>query len=177
MIPAGFPELWSTDRAAQNAAYRTFMAATQQPVSWAYAVWDDLVAHLSSRDNHERAIAGQLLCNLAISDPEQRIRQAWPQLLAVTEDAKFVTARHVIQALWRLGLPNPLRPFLLDVTAQKFAACATHKNCTLIRYDLLAGLKNLSDATVDATIKAAALHLIQTENDAKYANKYRALWK
>lgn len=177
MIPAGFHELWSTDRAAQNAAYQTFMAATQQPVSWAYAVWDDIVAHLSSRDNHDRAIAGQLLCNLAISDPEQRIRQAWPSLLAVTEDARFVTARHVIQALWRLGLSEALRPFLLDATAQKFAACAAHKNGTLIRYDLLAGLKSLSDATGDTTIKPAALHLIQTENDTKYANKYKALWK
>ena len=58
MIPAGFHELWSTDRVAQNAAYQSFMAATRQPVDWADAVWEDVVAHLSSRDSHDRAIAG-----------------------------------------------------------------------------------------------------------------------
>ncbi|MGV8833066.1 MAG: hypothetical protein ACOH2N_13900 [Devosia sp.] len=177
MIPAGFHDLWSTDRAAQNAAYRQFMAATAGPVDWAYVVWDDVVAHLAASDNHDRAIAGQLLCNLALSDPEQRIRRDWDKLLAVTEDTKFVTARHVIQSLWKVGLSEALRPFLLDATAQKFAACASHKNHTLIRYDLLEGLRDLADATGDQTIRPVALNLIQTESDVKYANKYSKIWK
>ena len=32
MIPSGFHELWSTNRAAQDTAYQAFMGATQQPV-------------------------------------------------------------------------------------------------------------------------------------------------
>ena len=177
MIPAGFSDLWSTDRAAQNAAYEAVMAATATPVDWSYAVWDDVVAHLHSPDNHDRAIAGQLLCNLAQSDPEQRIRRDWDKLLAVTGDTKFVTARHVIQSLWKIGLAEPLRPFLLDAVAQKFADCRSHKNYTLIRYDLLEGLKQLAGATGDASIRPLALRLIDTEQDEKYLRKYKTLWR
>lgn len=177
MIPAGFSDLWSTDRAAQNAAYQAIMAAAAVPVDWAYDVWDDVVAHLASADNHDRAIAGQLLCNLAISDPEQRIRRNWDHLMAVTEDEKFVTARHVIQSLWKVGQPAALRPFLLDAVAEKFASCVSHRNYTLIRYDLIEGLRKLADATGDPTIPPLALQLIETEADPKYAKKYKTLWK
>jgi len=177
MIPASFSDLWSTDRAAQNAAYSALMAETTEPVSWAYDVWDDVVAHLAAKDNHDRAIAGQLLCNLAKSDPEQRIIRDWDRLMLVTEDDKFVTARHVIRSLWKVGLPSELRPFLLDGVAKKFASCANHKNHTLIRYDLLEGLGKLLDATVDAAIRPLTLSLIQTESDAKYVKKYKTLWK
>lgn len=177
MMPPGWSELWSSDRTAQNAAYKQFMAATKAPVDWAYAVWDDVVAHLAASNNHDRAIAGQLLCNLALSDPEQRIRGDRPKLMAVTEDNKFVTARHVIQSLWRVGLPVPLRPFLLDAVSDKFASCRSHKNHTLIRYDLVEGLKKLSEDTGDASIRPLALALIATEADAKYAKKYSRLWK
>lgn len=177
MIPARFSDLWSADRAAQNLAYHAVMSATATPVDWAYDVWDDVMAHLTSADNHDRAIAGQVLCNLAISDPEQRILRAWDSLLAVTEDDKFVTARHVIQSLWRVGLPAALRPFLLNAVARKFASCANHRNHTLIRYDLLAGLSKLAGATDDPAIRPLALDLIKTEKDQKYAKKYSALWK
>ena len=46
-------------------AYLALMEATEQPVDWAYDVWDDMVVMLSKGDNHQRAIAAQLLANLA----------------------------------------------------------------------------------------------------------------
>jgi hypothetical protein len=49
------------------------MDATDDPVVWAYEVWACVVSDLRHKDNHVRAIAGQLLCNLAKSDPELRI--------------------------------------------------------------------------------------------------------
>jgi HEAT repeat protein len=66
--------LRSQDRALQNAAFTHILAATDRPVDWAYEAWDGLVADLGHRDNHVRAIAAQVLCNLAArSDPENLI--------------------------------------------------------------------------------------------------------
>ena len=41
---------------------------TSQPVDWADDVWEEVVANLTHKDNHNRAIAAQVLCNLARSD-------------------------------------------------------------------------------------------------------------
>ena len=64
-----FEELFGTDREAQNEAFLHFQRLTEQPVDWAYEVWDELLEKLSDKDNHSRAIAAQLLCALAKSDP------------------------------------------------------------------------------------------------------------
>ena len=71
--------LYSTERELQNQAFTDLMAATDMPVDWAYDVWDELIAALKHEDNHVRAIAAQVLCNLAKSDPEQRIMQTSPR--------------------------------------------------------------------------------------------------
>lgn len=98
-VPASYNDLWSTDRAAQNAAYRAILAAADTPADWAYEVWDDVVAHLSAKDNHDRSIAAQVLCRLAKSDPDGRMRADFPALIDATRDERFVTARHSLQAL------------------------------------------------------------------------------
>ena len=61
--------LWSADRELQNKAFSLVLDATDKPVDWAYEVWDDVVKNLTHKDNHNRAIAAQVLCNLAKSDP------------------------------------------------------------------------------------------------------------
>jgi len=55
-----------------------------------------MVESLTHMDNHVRAIAAQVLCNLARSDPENRILKDFDALLAVTKDERFVTARHCL---------------------------------------------------------------------------------
>jgi len=65
--------LWSNDRELQHKAFVTILKATDKPVDWAYEVWDEVVANLNHKDNHNRAIAAQVLCNLAKSDPKGRI--------------------------------------------------------------------------------------------------------
>ena len=50
-------------------------------------------------DNHNRAIAAQVLCNLAKSDPQYRMLKDFGALLAVIKDERFVTARHCMQAV------------------------------------------------------------------------------
>ena len=37
------------------------LEATDKPVAWAYEAWDELIKNLSAKDNHNRAIAAQVL--------------------------------------------------------------------------------------------------------------------
>ena len=173
-----FDNLHSTNRDVQGGAYSFLLEATAQPVTWAYEVWDELVQALRDKDNRKRSIASQLLCHLALSDPEGRILRDLDKLLAVTKDEKFVTARHCLQALWRIGTAGKKQQKkVVDGLANRFAECIAEKNCTLIRYDILEGLRRLYDAVKDEKIRQKALALIETESDLKYRRKYATLWR
>ena len=65
--------LHSEDKEVQNSAFFAVLEATNKPVDWAYNVWNEMIADLSHKDNHRRAIAAQVLCDLAKSDPENRM--------------------------------------------------------------------------------------------------------
>lgn len=162
----------------QYQAYLHLMEVTQEPVDWAYEVWDDMVARLSHKDNHLRTIAAQILCNLARSDPESRILKDFPAIMAVTKDERFVTARHTLQAIWKIGLAGAeQRQMVVDDLAYRFRECITEKNCTLIRYDIIQDFRNLYDETRAEAVREKALALIETEEDVKYQKKYAGLWK
>jgi hypothetical protein len=60
---------------------------------------------------------------------------------------------------------------------QRYHECATEKNTTLIRYDIIVSLGNMYDAVQDESIRAKALELIDIESDAKYRKKYAGVWK
>jgi hypothetical protein len=170
--------LWSNDRELQNKAFTAILKATDKPVDWAYEAWDAVVANLSHKDNHNRAIAAQVLCNLAKSDPKDRILKDFDALLTVTRDERFVTARHCLQALWKVGAAGKKQQKrLMDGLSGRFVECATEKNCTLIRYDISQSLRNLYDAVHDEKVRKRALELIETEPDLKYRKKYASLWK
>ncbi len=173
-----FAELWSTDRQVQYQAFLAVLELTDQPVDWAYEVWDDMLARLTHKDNHVRAIAAQVLCNLAKSDPEGRMLKDLPALLAVTKDERFVTARHTMQALWKVGVAgNKQQKLLVELLESRFNECISEKNCTLIRYDIQEGLRNLYETVMDEKIREKALELIETEADLKFRKKYAGLWK
>ncbi len=159
-------------------AFTYVLAATDQPVAWAYEVWDELVATLRHENNHQRSIAAQVLCNLAKSDPKQRMLKDFAALLAVTRDERFVTARHCLQALWKIGATGkPQQKMLLAGLAARFGDCVTEKNGTLIRYDIVQGLRKLYDVDHNEKIKELAMSLMETEGDLKYHKKYAGLWK
>lgn len=169
--------IWSQDKELQNAAYFFLMETTRESIDWAYAVWDDLVTGLTDKDNHIRAISSQLLCHLAISDPENRLANDFEALLNVTRDPRFVTARHCLQAIWRVGLAGSMQQaMLVDGLKRRYDECTAEKNCTLIRYDIIQGIRNLYDATQDETLRETAVSLINTEEDLKYRKKYAKLW-
>lgn len=170
-------QLRSEDRELQNKAFLAVLETTDQPVDWAYAAWDRLLADLRHKDNHVRAIAAQVLCNLAKSDPEKRMLQDFPALLAVTKDERFVTARHCLQALWRVGVAGREQQLVVDGLAGRFQECAAEKNCTLIRYDIIQDLRNLYDVVKDEAIRDRVKELIASEEDLKYRKKYAGVWK
>ena len=177
-IRAHLDNVYSTDHILQNDAFQTLIDITDQPVDWAYEAWDELVEGLTHKDNHVRAICAQVLNNLAKSDPQERMLKTLPALINVTKDERFVTARHCMQSLWKVGAAGEnQRKKLLQGLEVRFKECIKEKNGTLIRYDILECLRNVYDATGDEKVKTKALAWIQLEADEKYRKKYSILWK
>ena len=178
LIQDYFETLKTDDPELRTQAYGDIIAASNEPVDWAYEVWDEMKRNLSHKDNHMRSIAAQILSNLAKSDPDQRMLKDFPELLAVTKDKRFVTARHCLQSLWKIGLAgHEQREMLLKGLENRFIECINEKNCTLIRYDILMGLRKLFDSLKDEAVKKMALAWIELEQDDKYKRKYMTLWR
>jgi hypothetical protein len=177
-IRAHLDAVRSDEVAAQNEAYTSLMTATEASVDWAYDAWGELVEMLRHKSNRVRAIASQVLCRLAKSDPEARIVGDLDALLEVTRDERFVTARHCMQSLWHVGAAGERqRAAVTDGLARRFAECASEKNCTLIRFDIIQALRKIYGASPDERVRARALELIDTEEDPKYRKKYAGVWK
>ncbi len=170
--------LRSQDGDTRFKALNYVLKVTDERVDWAHEVWDDLVQHKRHEDNHQRAIAAQVLCNLAKSDTENRMLKDFDALLAVTNDERFVTARHCLQSLWKVGAAGKkYQKVVVDGLAGRFRDCVTEKNCTLIRFDIIQGLRKLYEAVKDEKIREKAMELIETEDDDKYRKKYATVWK
>jgi len=170
--------LLSKDGELRYEALIYVLKVTDKRVDWAYEVWDQLVENLRHQDNHQRAIAAQVLCNLARSDPENRMLKDFNALIAVTRDERFVTARHSLQAIWKVGAAGKKQQkMVVDRLAGRFIECVVEKNCTLIRYDIIQGLRKLYDEVRDENLREKALELIESEQAIKYRKKYAGLWK
>lgn len=168
----------STDRQMQGDAYGPLMEITEKPVDWAYEAWDELIEGLTHENNHVRSISSQLLANLARSDPKGRMFRDFDKLLNVTKDEKFVTARHCLQSIWKVGLGGKHQQIMVVKGLEKrYQESVKEKNGTLIRYDIIVDLRNLYDATTSNEIKEKALELIELETDLKYKKKYASVWK
>ena len=168
----------SKDKELQNKAYFFILNVTEKPVDWAYDVWDEMLASLTHKDNHVRAIAAQVLCNLARSDPKERILKDFSSLLEVTRDDRFVTARHCMQALWKVGVAGKKQQkAYMEGLERRYKECIAEKNTTLIRYDILQSMHNVYDKVKDEKIKKKALELIELEEDPTYRAKYTSLWR
>lgn len=154
------------------------MEHSKQPVDWAYEVWDAMLELLQEGDNRQRAISSQVLCSLAKSDPKNRMKKDLAALLEVTRDERFVTARHCMQALWKVGAAGESqRKVLVDGLTHRFKECISEKNCTLIRYDILESLRRVYDSSGDEALPVIAAKLIELEQEPKYKKKYSTLWR
>jgi hypothetical protein len=178
MTSAQLADVWGADRQRQNAAYAALMEATTVSAPWAHDVWDEVVANLTHADNHNRAIAGQLLCNLAAHDPTERILGDLDALVEVTKDERFVTARHTLRSLWKIGLGGDAqRRAVVAALDHRYRECTAEKNGTLIRNDIVEGLRLLHDAVGGPEVERTARTLIELEDDPKYRRKYAKHWK
>ncbi len=177
-IRTHFDNIRSDDPQEQNKAYYALIDATDKPVVWAYEVWDELFEGLKHKDNHVRAISAQVLSNLAKSDTKEKMLKDFGKLLDVTKDEKFVTARHCLQSLWKVGVAGKKQQKVyIDGLEKRFKECIKEKNASLIRYDILVSMKIVYNEVKDEGIKEKALALIETEKDAKYQKKYKTVWK
>jgi len=128
--------------------------------------------------NHDRAIAAQVLCNLAKSDPHGRLNDDFAVLFAITGDARFVTARHCMQALWKVGAAGARqRSLLLDAYDRRYRECITEKNGTLVRSDIIESLARVHAATGEADAKAKVMALLAVEADPTNRAKYASVWR
>lgn len=176
-VPSSFADLWCDDRALQGAAFHHVLELTSQQVDWVYDVWDEVLERLADKNNRNRSIAAQVLCNLAKSDRSQRMLRDFPALFNVVTDERFVTARHALQAMWKVGcVGKSNQDLLIAALENRFSDCVTHKNCTLIRYDIIECLRKLFDVVRTEEIRTRAEALIELESDPKYKKKYMTLW-
>lgn len=104
--------------------------------------------------------------------------QDFPKLWEVTKDEKFVTARHSLQSIWKVGLAGEAqKELVIEHMVDRFKNCTDEKNYTLIRSDIIQNMKNLHDHVGDKKIKDQALELIEIVEDPKYKKKYLNIWK
>lgn len=137
-----------------------------------------MVAHLKDRDNRNRSIAAQLLCNLAAHDTNGRVLTDLDALMEVTRDPRYVTARHSLKSVRRLGLADGTqRTAALDALEHRYRTSTTEKNGTLVRNDIVENLRHLHDAVGDPDIEATARVLIEEEPDPRYRKKYASHWR
>jgi hypothetical protein len=169
----------SGDKDASYEALVTLFALAEEPVDWAYDVWDELLVNLTDSDPHKRAFAAQMLARLANSDPDGRMLHDFPAVAAVMRDERFVVARHTLQSIWRVGRAGPAQATLVaDELERRFHDCAPEKNASLVRTDAIKSLRKLADTIGDeGAIKARVDALIETADDEKTRKKMQAAWR
>ena len=100
------------------------------------------------------------------------------KLLVVTKDEKFVTARHSLQCLWKIGITSAeLREKLVKALSLRFKDCSEEKNGTLTRFDIMEVFRKIFDKVPDENLLNTSVMLINTEPEAKYKKKYLGVWK
>jgi len=177
-IEQAIRSLASGNRDCHGPAYELLRKATEEEVRWADKAWNEMKPLLRSKDNRVRSIAGQVMCNLSCSASTSLVHRDLEELVSITHDERCVTARHVLQKLWKLGSSDAdLRSMLLARLSERFDAAGGEKNGTLVRYDILCALRSLFDATGDESAKIVAMTLADTEQDTKYRKKYLGAWR
>lgn len=171
-------ELASIDDKVRLNALQTVLNLTEQPVDWAYAVWDEMTARLTHENSYQRSIGIMVLCSLAKSDHENRMAAVLDDLLAHTRDEKFITSRQCIQNVWKVAAANAdNRGQVIAHLEQRFRECGAEKHYNLLRLDVIQALKNVYDQVDDPSLLERARELMAGENEAAYRKKYEAVLK
>jgi hypothetical protein len=171
--PKEFDDLSSTNDTIRFNALKAVLKQTEKKVDWTYLVWDQLIANLRNENSYQRSIAVMVLCNLAKSDPEKRIRKSIKSLLNLTRDEKFITSRQCIQSIWKVAGADPeLEGKVIEHLEELYRNCQEAKHYNLIRQDIIQSIANLYGENHSEEIMKKAFELIQEEKDTKYKKKY-----
>ena len=177
-VATAITRLASGDRASQGESYQQLQHSVDGGIGWADEAWPQIVPLLGHMDNRVRSIAGQTLCGLAPHASAAVVKRDLDKLIKATQDERFVTARHILLAIWQVGQTDAnLRKLLVAKVIDRSAVSAMDKNGTLVRYDIHCTLRKLFDTTADPTVKAAAIALMPHEPDEKYRKKNLSVWK
>jgi hypothetical protein len=151
---------------------------TETPVDWVYEVWDLLLEKLENENSYQRSIGIILLCNLAKSDRENRLKYSLDRLLAHTKDEKFITSRQCIQNIWKAAATTRSnREKVLKHLEKRFMECEQEKHYNLLRQDMIQSFVMLNQHTGDCELLARARALVEKEQNAKYRKQYEVLLK
>ena len=179
-VKALFADRASGDADRAAAATLRLFAMADAKVDWADEVWDELVAGLSAKDNHQRAFAAQLLARLAVSAPT-RVLDDLAGIAALMRDGRAVTARLTVQSIWRIGLAGPKQARrTVDALALRYTACEGDKNADVVRIDVITSLGRLAaalDGELRAELDATVARLIGSESDPGVQFKQNAAWR
>ena len=171
-------DLASTDDKVRLDALQGLLKVTDSKVDWVYEAWDHLVEKLDSENSFQRSIGIMLLCNLAKSDSDDRLKTILERLLSHTKDEKFITSRQCIQHIWKAAATTkPNRGKVLKHLEKRFVECAAEKHSNLLRQDIIQSMAALSKHEKDDGLIQKAQVLIASEPDAKNRKKYEALLK
>lgn len=164
------------DDKRRMAALQELLELTETRVAWIYDVWDPLLSKLDSENSYQRSIAIKLLCNLAKSDSQKRLKSDIGRVLAHTADEKFITSRQCIQSVWKLAAAGrDAAAQVADHLEERFAACKAEKHPNLLRQDIVGSMSALSHLTGNRDIIERVKKLIQTEENAAYRKRYAAV--
>ena len=169
-------DLGSTDDKTRLDALQTMLKMTEAKVDWIYDIWDHLLDKLDHENSYQRSIGILLLCNLAKSDTEDRLRAALDRLLIHTRDEKFITSRQCIQNIWKAAATNKAnREKVLKHLEKRFVECADEKHYNLLRQDIIQSMVSLKNFEVEDGLLPRVQTLITKELDIKNRKKYEAL--
>jgi hypothetical protein len=177
LVRQNFNDLRSEFKQERYEAFMYLINKAKQPVDWVYEVWADVVQLTRTGDNHQRTLAVQLIAELAKSDIQNRLADDYYDIIAVTHDNCFTTARHSLKVLWKIGIANlHLRGLLIRELSNRFLSCKSEKNCQLIRYDIIEVFWKMYSTLHDDAIEDTVELLIESEQEPKCKQKYLKLW-
>ncbi|HSL42536.1 MAG TPA: hypothetical protein VK897_03830 [Anaerolineales bacterium] len=171
-------DLGSTDDKIRLNALQALLTMTKTRVDWVYEVWDHLLEKLEDENSYQRSIGIIMLCNLAKSDTEVRLKSALDRLLVHTRDEKFITSRQCLQNIWKAAATNKAnREKILKHLEQRFVECGDEKHYNLLRQDIIQSMVSLDQYEGGNGLLTRAETLIAKEPDEKHRKKYEALLK
>lgn len=171
-------DLDSTNDKIRLNALQSLLKETETKVDWIYEVWDHLLEKLEDENSYQRSIGIMMLCNLAKSDTEDRLRSALDRLLVHTRDEKFITSRQCIQNIWKVAAANKTnREKILKYLEKRFVECSDEKHHNLLRQDIIQSMVSLDKLEGNNGLLTRVQALITKETDVKARKKYEALLK